>query len=182
MYTVSDAKKDSMEQQLVILDVETTGLKPENGFEIVELAAHKVVRDRVLDTFHAIIKPMHPVDPGSMEVHGITENEIDEQGKTAAEVFPEFLEFITGQTLVGHNVQFDLGFINAHLTRLKLPVLSNPTMDTLDIARRLLILPSYSLEKVAQYLKVSQPSAHRAVADVQTTHGVLLKLFERAKV
>lgn len=171
-----------MEQQLVILDVETTGFKPENGFEIVELAAHKVVRDRVVDQFHAIIKPTRPVDPGSMEVHGITESEIDEQGRPAVEVFPEFTEFVSGQTLVGHNVQFDLGFINAHLARLKMPALTNPTMDTLDIARRLLILPSYSLEKVAQYLKVPQPSAHRAVADVQTTHGVLLKLFERAKV
>lgn len=171
-----------MEQQLIILDVETTGFKPENGFEIIELAAQKVVRDRVLDTFHAIIKPTHPVDSCSMAVHGITEDEVDTHGRTAAEVFPGFLEFIAGQTLVGHNIQFDLGFINAHLTRLAMPVLTNPTLDTLDIARRILILPSYSLEKVAQYLKVPQPSAHRAVADVQTTHGVLLKLFERAKV
>lgn len=168
-------------RSLVILDVETTGFKPELGHEIVEIGAQKVVRDAVVDTFHALVRPTKPVDPESMRVHGITLEELMADGREGGEVFPALVAFVGDTMLVGHNVQFDIGFINAHLKQLNLPPLANPTLDTLDIARRLLILPSYSLEKVAQYLKVPQPEAHRALADVKTTHGVLLKLFERAK-
>lgn len=171
-----------MEQQLVILDVETTGFKPEEGHEIIELAALKIVRDQVLAEFHALVQPTRPVDPSSRLVHGITDEELATHGKPAADVFPAFVQFLADHILVGHNVGFDLGFINHHLQRLQLGALTNQTIDTLEVARRLLILPSYSLERVAQYLRVPQPMAHRAMADVQTTRGVLLKLFERAGV
>lgn len=171
-----------MEQPLIVLDVETTGFKPEDGHEIIELGAQKIVREKVLDEFHALIKPSRSLDPEVIRIHGITDDLLAEQGKDATEVFPAFLSFIGSATLVGHNIAFDLGFLNHHLLRLKLPALTNPTIDTLEVARRMLILPSYSLEKVALYLKVPQPEAHRAMADVRTTVGVLLKLFERAKM
>ncbi len=171
-----------MERQLVVVDVETTGFKPEEGHEIIEIGAQKIIRNRVLAEFHALVKPTRPVDPESMKIHGITDAMLAAKGKTAQEVFPAFVEFSHDLVLVGHNIAFDFGFINAHLLRLGFPILTNHTMDTLAIAKKLLILPSYSLERVAQYLKVPQPAAHRALADVATTHGVLLKLFERAKV
>jgi DNA polymerase III alpha subunit (gram-positive type) len=71
-------------------------------------------------------------------------------------------------------------FLNKHFTRHGLPVLANSVLDTLVLARQYLILPSYSLESVARYLKVDQPQAHRAMADVETTRQVFLKLVERA--
>lgn len=171
-----------MPHQLVILDVETTGFKPELGHEIIEIGALKIIRNSVLAEFHALIKPTRPVDPESRKIHGISDEMLEKEGKLARDIFPAFVEFAGQNVLVGHNIQFDLGFINFHLAKLGLDTLKNATMDTLDIAKRLLILPSYSLERVAQYLKVPQPLAHRALADVATTHGVLLKLFERAKV
>lgn len=171
-----------METPLIILDIETTGFKPENGDEILEIGAIKVIRDKILDEFVMLLKPMRPVDAESMSIHGITNELLAEEGKDAREVLEAFRGFAGNSILVGHNVQFDLGFLNHYLAAHGLPVFHNNTMDTLDIARRLLILPSYSLEKVAAYLKVPQPEAHRALADVKTTHGVLLKLFERAKV
>lgn len=171
-----------MPHQLVILDVETTGFKPELGHEIIEIGALKIVRDKILGEFHAMVKPTRPVDPDSQKIHGITDDMLAAEGKPAGDVFPAFVEFAGKNVLVGHNIKFDMGFINFHLAKLGLDPLKNGTMDTLDIAKRLLILPSYSLERVAQYLKVPQPLAHRALADVTTTHGVLLKLFERAKV
>ena len=170
-----------METYLVVLDVETTGFRPEEGHEIVELAAQKILRDQVLEEFHALVRPSRSLDPEVIRIHGITDELLALEGKSGQEVFPSFVQFIGGHTLVGHNVAFDLGFINAHLVRLGLPKLANPTIDTIEVARRLLILPSYSLEKVAQYLKVPQPEAHRALADVNTTREVLLRLFARAK-
>lgn len=170
-----------METKLIVLDVETTGFRPDEGHEIVELAAQKILRDQVLEEFHALVRASRPLDPEVIRIHGITDELLALEGKAAQEVFPAFVEFAGSHTLVGHNISFDLGFINAHLTRLGLPALANPTIDTIEVAKRLLILPSYSLEKVAQYLKVPQPEAHRALADVNTTREVLLRLFARAR-
>lgn len=170
-----------METQLVVLDVETTGFRPDEGHEIVELAAQKILRDQVLEEFHALVRASRPLDPEVIRIHGITDELLALEGKAPQDVFPAFVTFIGGRTLVGHNIAFDLGFLNAHLMRLGLAKLANPTIDTIEVAKRLLILPSYSLEKVAQYLKVPQPEAHRALADVNTTREVLLRLFARAK-
>lgn len=165
---------------LVVLDVETTGFKPEDGHEIIEVAAQRIVREEVVGEFVALVKPTRPVTEETVRINGITQALLDAEGKAPRDVFPALVAFIGTTTVVGHNVQFDLGFINAHLEKLGMPKLANPTMDTVDISRRLLILPSYALEKVALYLKVPQPKAHRALADVVTTRQVLLKLFERA--
>lgn len=171
-----------MDSPLVIFDVETTGMRPDYGHEIVEIAAQKILADRVLDEFYTLIQASRPLEEEATRVHGITDALLAAEGKTASEAFPAFMEFIGSHTLVGHNVGFDVAFVNAHLKRLGLPLLANPTIDTLGIAKRYLILPSYSLGKVAQYLRVPQTEAHRAKADVETTRLVLLKLFERAKV
>lgn len=170
-----------MESPLVIFDVETTGMRPDAGHEIVEIAAQKVLGDRVLDEFYSLVKASRPLDEEVTRIHGITDTLLAAEGKKADVVFPAFLAFIGESTLVGHNVAFDLGFVNAHLKRLGLPMLTNPTIETIGVAKRYLILPSYALGKVAQYLKVPQSDKHRAKADVETTKQVLLKLFERAK-
>jgi DNA polymerase III epsilon subunit family exonuclease len=170
-----------MDTPLIVLDVETTGFRPDEGHEIIELAAQKFARTSVLDEFTALLRASKPLDPEVVQIHGITDELLATEGKAAADVLPKFLDFIGRHTLVGHNIGFDLGFLNAHLRRLGLQPIANPTMDTVEIAKRLLILPSYSLEKVALYLKVPQPQAHRALADVNTTRQVLLKLFERAR-
>jgi DNA polymerase-3 subunit alpha (Gram-positive type) len=113
--------------------------------------------------------------------NGITGELLDAEGHAHEAVIPEFIDFLAEAVLIGHNIPFDLGFLNAHLHRLSLPVVTNQTMDTLELSRRYLILPSYSLESVARYLKIPQPKAHRALADVETTRQVFLKLVERAQ-
>lgn len=170
-----------MDSPLVIFDVETTGMRPDAGHEIVEIAAQKILADRVLDEFYALVKASRPLDEEVMRVHGITDALLAAEGKIAKEVFPAFLEFAGEHTLVGHNIGFDIAFVNAHLKRLGLPSLTNPTIDTIGIAKRYLILPSYALGKVAQYMKIPQTEAHRAKADVETTRQVFLKLLERAQ-
>jgi len=170
-----------MENPLIVLDVETTGFKPEEGHEIVEIAAERFIEDNVLGVFHALIRPTKPLDLEAINVHGITNELLALEGKEAREIFPAFLDFVGSDVLVGHYIAFDLAFINQHLKLLGLSELSNRTIDTVSLARKYLILPSYRLEKVAQYLKVPQPEAHRALPDVRTTRAILLELFKRAK-
>ena len=166
---------------LVVIDVETTGLRPDEGHEIIEVAAQKIRGREVLGEYVQLVETGRILDAEATRVHGITNELLALEGKPASEVFPALVQFIGNAPLVGHNVGFDIGFINAHLDRLGLPRLANTPMDTLGIAKRYLLIPSYSLEKVAAYLKVPQPLAHRAKADVETTREVFWKLVERAQ-
>lgn len=173
--------KIALPPELVILDVETTGLEPELGHAIVEIAGQKLQGREVTGEFVTLVDPGQPVPADSAAIHGITQDMIGREGRPIAEVMDEFLDFIGAAGLVGHNLAFDLSFINRHLRLLGRPPLTNPTLDTLELAKRYLILPSYSLKSVAAYLKVPQPKAHRALADVITTREVLFKLIERAQ-
>lgn len=167
--------------QFVILDSETSGMRPGNGHSIVELAAQKIRGRDVVDEFVMLVNPGHALDPEAAAVHGITELELIAKGSPPGTVFPAFLRFIGSLPLVAHNVGFDVAFLNEHHRRLDLPPLANPLVDSIAIARQRLLLPSYSLESVARFLKIPQPNAHRALADVITLREVLFKLVERAE-
>ncbi|MDP3964400.1 MAG: 3'-5' exonuclease [bacterium] len=167
-------------QDFIIVDVETTGFRPEEGHCVIEIAAELLRDGRVAQTFHSLVLSEQPLSEEAISIHGITEDLLQKEGRPANEVFPDFVKFAAQIPLIGHNVAFDLGFINTHLKRLNLQVMNNLIIDTVELARRHLILPSYSLEKVAAYLKVPQPSAHRAGVDVAVTRQVFLKLNERA--
>ncbi len=166
---------------LVVIDVETTGLRPDEGHDVIEVAAQKIRGREILGEYVQLIETGRILDAEVTRVHGITNELLALQGKPASEVFPALLTFIGNAPLVGHNVGFDAAFINAHLDRLGLPRLTNALIDTLAYAKRYLLIPSYSLEKVAAYFKVPQPVAHRAKADVETTREVFWKLIERAQ-
>ena len=167
---------------LVVLDVETTGLKPEEGHDVIEVAAQKIQGKLVVGEYVSLIETGRILDAEVTRVHGITNELLAVEGKPASKVFPELVAFLGTCPIVGHNVNFDIGFINSHLERLNMPKLTNPLLDTLAYARRYLLMPSYSLAKVAAYFKIPQPMAHRAKADVETTREVFWKLVEKAKM
>lgn len=174
-YGVPDA------QLFVVLDSETTGLEPAKGDEMIEIAAQKIQGREVVAEYIQLIKATKPIPPEAERVHGISQAMLDAEGRPASEVLPELVEFIGDAIIVAHNAPFDLGFINTHLERLGKPKLENKVLDTLDLARRYLLLASYRLSNVAAYLKVPQPSAHRALVNVITTREVFFKLIERAQ-
>lgn len=165
----------------VVLDVETTGLDPRAGDDVIEIAAQKIHGRDVVGEFVALVKTDKPIPPEATKVHGITQADLEREGKDVAAVVPELVTFIGDAVIVGHNIQFDLGFINEHLKRLGQPAVTNKYLDTIEIAKKYLILASYRLSNVAAYLKVPQPSAHRALVDVITTRDVFYKLIERAQ-
>ncbi len=165
----------------VIFDVETTGLEPAEGHEIIEIGAQKLIGNNVAGEFVRLLKPSRPIPADSMAIHGITNEQVQAEGQNPSEVIPELVEFFGDSIIVAHNAPFDIGFVNAHLDRLGLPRIKNQVLDTIEIAKRYLILPSYRLQNVAKYLKIPQPKAHRALVDVETTRDVFLKLIERAK-
>ena len=166
---------------LVVLDVETTGLNPDEGHEVIEIAAQKIQGKKVVGEYVSLVATNRIIDAETEKVHGISNALLAVEGRPGSKVFPELVEFVGQSPIIGHNIGFDMAFINAHLKRLGLPILTNQMLDTIAHARRYLLIPSYSLEKVAAYLKIPQPLAHRAKADVETTREVFWKLIERAK-
>lgn len=170
--------------EFVVLDVETTGLEPAAGHEVIEIGAQKIHGRDVVGEFVSLVKPSRPLPIDVVAFHaknGITQDLLDQEGKRPDDVVPELVKFIGDAIIIGHNVQFDMGFINEHLKRLGLPALKNQTIDTIEIAKRYLLLASYRLSNVAAYLKIPQPSAHRALVDVITTREVFYKLIEKAQ-
>lgn len=171
----------SVPLEFVVLDTETTGLEPAFGHEVIEIGAQKVHGRQVVGEFVRLLKNTRPIPADAQKVHGISQADIDKDGVPASEAIPQLVEFIGDAIIIAHNAPFDIGFINAHLERLGKPKLTNQVIDTLDIAKRYLFLASYRLSNVAAYLKVPQPSAHRALVDVITTRDVFFKLIEKAQ-
>ena len=101
----------------IILDTETTGLEPSEGHNIIEIGCVEMFNRRLTGkTYHQYIKPDRDVDDEAVQVHGIT-NEFLEDKPKFAEVMEEFVEFVRGAELIIHNAAFDIGFLDAELDR-----------------------------------------------------------------
>ena len=98
-------------RQLVI-DTETTGLSYSQGHRIIEIGCVEMVNRRLTDKrFHSYINPNRSIDSGAIEVHGITEEFLQDKPHFA-DIAEEFYEFIKGADLIAHNATFDIGFID----------------------------------------------------------------------
>jgi DNA polymerase-3 subunit epsilon len=121
----------------IVLDTETTGLNPNLGHRLVEVAAIELSDRKVTDrTFHRYLNPERDIDEGAASVHGLTLERLQDEPKFD-EIAPAFLNFISGAELIIHNAPFDMGFLNAELARAGLPLLENPVIDTLKVAKDL---------------------------------------------
>jgi DNA polymerase III subunit epsilon len=121
----------------IVLDTETTGLNPNQGHRLVEIAAIELSDRKVSDrSFHRYLNPEREIDEGAASVHGLTLDRLQDEPKFA-EIAPAFLEFISGAELIIHNAPFDMGFLNAELARAGLPLLDNQVIDTLKFAKDL---------------------------------------------
>ncbi len=102
----------------VVLDTETTGLSWEKGNRVVEIGCIELLERRPTGrSFHCYLNPDREFEQGAQEVTGLTVEFLADKPRFA-EVVDEFLAFIEGAELVIHNAAFDVGFLNAELTRL----------------------------------------------------------------
>jgi DNA polymerase III subunit epsilon len=111
---------------------------------------------------------------------GITQEMVAKAPK-AHEVFPDFLHFIDGAIIVGHNIGFDIGFLSyeAQLLGYDFPL---DGLDTIPLARRFLPgLRRFKLDKVADHLKIPTANRHRALGDAKVTAAIFMKLLELAE-
>jgi DNA polymerase III epsilon subunit family exonuclease len=160
----------------IILDCETTGLDPINS-EIIEIAALKVEKAEIQGIFNKLIKPQRPLPPEIIRLTGITPDYLQE-APPLSEVIGPFLQFIGNATLVMHNADFDLSFINHHIFQPRKKQLGNPTICTLKVARFLLPnLSNHKLVNLAQYFGIPAKNRHRALGDAETTFELWYKFI-----
>ncbi|MDI1253810.1 DNA polymerase III subunit epsilon [Thermomonas sp.] len=102
----------------VVLDTETTGLSWEKGNRLVEIGCIELLERRPTGrSFQCYLNPDREFEQGAQEVTGLTVEFLADKPRFA-EIVDEFLAFIEGAELVIHNAAFDVGFLNAELTRL----------------------------------------------------------------
>lgn len=161
----------------VLVDIETTGLSPIND-EIIEIGAIKVENNLIVDSFNQLIKIDRNLPPFITNLTGIT-NEMLETGKLPTNVYNEFISFVGENVIIGHNVNFDLGFLKNKCKKYINYNLTNDHIDTLYLARKL--VPNsinYKLGTLAKLFHISYEGAHRGLKDVEITYEVYNKLRE----
>ncbi|WP_456425379.1 DEDD exonuclease domain-containing protein [Rhodocaloribacter sp.] len=164
------------ETPFIVTDTETTGVSAARD-RVIELAAVKVVGGEVVDRFSRLINPGQSVPRRITALTGISTAMVFDQ-PSAAEVLPRYLDFLGEGVFVAHNLNFDLGFLNAELARLGRPAIGNPGLCTLRLARRLLRgLRSKSLGSVAEFYGIRNHGRHRALGDAETTAEVLRRFL-----
>ena len=160
-----------------VFDTETTGLDPATD-AIIQMGAVRIVNGRLLsgERFDQLVDPGRSIPEASIRFHGIRSEMVRGQ-PPIAEVLPAFEAFAAETVLVGHNVAFDMRFLElsraATGTRFDQPVLD--TLLLASVAQP--DAPSQSLEAIAERLGVAVSARHSAAGDALTTAQVFLKLL-----
>ena len=155
----------------VLVDIETTGLSPIND-EIIEIGAIKVKENKIVDEYNELIKINRRLSPFITNLTGITDAML-KNGKLPNVVFKEFVDFIEDDVIIGHNVNFDYGFLCDKCKKYINYNLENERIDTMYLAKKL--VPNsinYKLRTLAKYFNVSYEGAHRGLKDVEITYEV----------
>ena len=165
--------------QYIAFDLETTGLNPEFD-RIVEIGAVRFdARGRELDRFEQLIDPRRPISPGARAINGIRDEDLA-GSPVAADVLPRFLAFLeaaSGGPLVAHNANFDAGFLGREIRRAGLATPPCSVHDTLALARRRLpMLRSHRLERLADHFRLDAAVRHRALGDALIVRDLWIKL------
>ena len=158
---------------MVAIDIETTGLDPFKD-AILEIAAVRFNGHRVEDEWSTLVNPGKPIPAFITQLTGIT-NEMVRNAPRLQEVIQEFADFVGDDSVVGHNVRFDLGFLQRH-NILK----HNEVIDTYELAA--IALPTnsrYNLATLGTTLGSILPNSHRALDDARLTHAVLHALYSK---
>ncbi|MEN9865769.1 MAG: hypothetical protein RL748_1359 [Pseudomonadota bacterium] len=164
-------------QPLVVIDFETTGMSPNMGDRITEVAALRIVDGAIAARYVSLVNCGAWISPFITELTGITQAMVD-SAPPVADVMPQLVEFIGNDALVAHNASFDEKFLIAESQAQGLQNRHQALLCSVKLTRRVFRgLESYSLGRLARSLGIRfKSAAHRAEADAEVTALVMLHL------
>jgi DNA polymerase-3 subunit epsilon len=165
------------ERPIVMLDFETTGLSPDSGDRITEVAALRIAGGEIVDRYVSLVNCGVRIPPFITSLTGITQQMVD-TAPPAADVVPELIEFIGEDILAAHNAGFDEKFLKAEGARLDHVCRHAGLVCSVKLSRRVLPgMPSYKLGELARSLGiVFRGTAHRAEADAEVAARLLMHI------
>lgn len=166
----------------IVLDTETTGLDPREGHRIIEVGCVELINRKLTgNRFHVYLNPDREIDQGAIEVHGIT-NQFLEDKPHYQDVADDLLTYLKGAELVIHNAPFDVGFMNAEYLRLDKtwPGLEQhcTILDSLQLARKMHPGQKNNLDALCKRYMVdnSRRDLHGALLDAEILADVYLAM------
>ncbi|MGL5973486.1 MAG: exonuclease domain-containing protein, partial [Oscillospiraceae bacterium] len=185
-YMVDDTQKivigsndKSIDDEIVIFDIETTGLSNKTE-KITEIGAVKIRDGKIIDSFTKFVNPEKPISAFITKLTGITDNMVkdaDLEDKAVA----EFLFFCKDSLLVAHNANFDIGFIKAACRRHDI-AFNNSYLDTVILSQNIFKnLKNYKLNTLQKHLNLPSFNHHRAYDDAKMLSDIFFKIIEELK-
>ena len=166
------------EAEFSVLDVETTGLSARNN-RVIEIGIVKVKNLKIIERFSTLINPGCDIPYFITQFTGIANSDVA-YSPSFYDTAEDIEEFIGNSIISGHNLSFDEGFLSYEFIRNGFEPLSNLTVCTLKLSRKIFpSLKSKSLGSVSEYLGIKNRDSHRALSDAEATAQILIKLIKK---
>ena len=161
----------------VVIDVETSGLNPEEH-KIIELGAILVEAHCIKERFSLLVQPHEAITTQIEKITGITNAMLQKEGVDISLAMPKFIAFLGDLPVVSHNADFDYSFLRKACAVCNLPLLSNRSIDTMTLSRRKVNgVDNYKLSTLAKHFAIPYTQIHRSLADCEITYQLYEKLI-----
>lgn len=174
-----DAIDYTIDDEFVVIDVETTGLSARND-SIIEIGAVKIRKGEIVETYTSFVNPNMHISEDITQLTGISDDMVKD-APTIEQILPQFIKFIGNSVIVAHNAMFDLGFIRHAAEKTGLDI-NNIVLDTLELCRKLIPgLKSYKLGNLAEHIGLDMQNCHRALDDSILAAKLFLDCVEKLR-
>lgn len=168
------SKTNPQNQNIVVIDIETTGLNPDKN-EIISIAA---IKDN--KSFYKLVKCQQNIPDMITQLTKIDNNLLDNKGIELKEAISDFIKFVGDANIVGYNSKFDISFLVRACQSCDLPIIKNKTIDLMDIVKKAdQFLDSYTLATVLKKYSINNPNPHNSLSDANATKDLFLKLNKK---
>lgn len=177
-FQISDIQPLLNKDEYVVVDVETTGLDPKDGCEIIEIGITEIKNNRIVRDYSRLIKPKGMIPSNITQLTGISEDMVRDALEIEG-VLPNFRRFLGKRTLIAHNAKFDVGFLNFYLEKMGLEPISDYicTIELLKINKKY-TAKSKKLKTACEFYQIINERAHRASSDTNATAQLFFKIRE----
>ena len=161
----------------VVIDTETTGIQDDAC--IIELAALRIINGMEAEKYVSLVKCGCEIPKEISRLTGITDEMLTKEGAEPSKAAADFAEFCGSDTLVGHNIMFDIRMLQKMFRKHNIPWLKNKVVDTVRLARKKTdIAEGYGLASICRHFGIEVSKQHRALDDCELTYRIYEKLKE----